>query len=380
MKKSEHDEEWFEFSTDSMDILGQGVSKSGGMVSFVSKSLPGESGRAKVFFQKKNWRRGVLVSTNNLSIKSPLRKNPDCRHFENCFGCHYLHTDYHNELHFKKNALLNHLRKIDLPEIKIIGAKKRDGHRNRMQLHYDLKNKKIGMMGPFGIVETPDCQLPTPLLHQAIKKFTENDWWIHPQFKDHPEMGHIEFCLTEKNDISMALNQKYAHLGFSQVNTEMNQQLVNLITEQISQEHREGLILDLFGGNGNLTSKITSPILVCDGEASTCTNFQQSLQINLYSKNALQIINQQIKLKKISGIIFDPPRSGLKEISLWVKQLLKEKKSWFIYVSCSPDTLARDLENLKNNEPKFKCKNIFLVDLFPGTYHFETLAVFRKEE
>jgi len=47
-----------------------------------------------------------------------------------------------------------------------------------------------------------------------------------------------------------------------------------------------------------------------------------------------------------------------------------------MYISCNPTTLARDLIKLKS---VYKIENLDLVDLFPMTYHFETVAWLQKQ-
>ena len=65
----------------------------------------------------------------------------------------------------------------------------------------------------------------------------------------------------------------------------------------------------------------------------------------------------------------DPPRAGLgKEAT---EQLLRIEAARLIIVSCDPATLARDLKLL---EAKYSVDRMTLVDLFPQTFHFETVV------
>jgi len=68
-------------------------------------------------------------------------------------------------------------------------------------------------------------------------------------------------------------------------------------------------------------------------------------------------------------IVADPPRSGLgKEAT---QELLRVKPKRLTIVSCDPATLARDLKVLLTG---FEIKRMTLVDLFPQTYHLETVV------
>ena len=69
-------------------------------------------------------------------------------------------------------------------------------------------------------------------------------------------------------------------------------------------------------------------------------------------------------------VLADPPRAGLgPEV---VKELLRLKPRRIGIVSCDPSTLARDLKGLC--EAGYKIKTMALVDLFPQTYHMETVT------
>ena len=77
---------------------------------------------------------------------------------------------------------------------------------------------------------------------------------------------------------------------------------------------------------------------------------------------------------KIDVIICDPPRSGLTKNII---DVIKEKNiKQIIYVSCDPITLARDIKLLND---KYEVHNITLYDMFPYTYHIESVMVLSKD-
>ena len=71
--------------------------------------------------------------------------------------------------------------------------------------------------------------------------------------------------------------------------------------------------------------------------------------------------------------ILDPPRSGCDEEGL---KNIADISNNIIYVSCNPVTLRRDMETLK--KIGFLPDFIQGVDLFPYTYHIETVVLFKK--
>ena len=68
-------------------------------------------------------------------------------------------------------------------------------------------------------------------------------------------------------------------------------------------------------------------------------------------------------------VILDPPRAGLGEKA--AAALGRMSASYVTYVSCDPATLSRDLRVLL--ELGYRIEQAHLVDLFPQTYHMETV-------
>jgi tRNA/tmRNA/rRNA uracil-C5-methylase (TrmA/RlmC/RlmD family) len=73
-------------------------------------------------------------------------------------------------------------------------------------------------------------------------------------------------------------------------------------------------------------------------------------------------------------VVLDPPRKGLDERSL--KALVESDIQRIVYVSCNPNSLARDMELLAT---AYKPLHATPVDMFPRTEHVETVAVFQRK-
>jgi 23S rRNA (uracil1939-C5)-methyltransferase len=94
------------------------------------------------------------------------------------------------------------------------------------------------------------------------------------------------------------------------------------------------------------------------------TNFEA------YADDATNFIYKMINAKeKIDVLFMDPPRKGSDERFLKAVKTLLPKK--VIYVSCDPSSLARDVAYLSS---KYEIGKIQPVDMFPQTYHVETVC------
>ncbi|MDX2176119.1 MAG: 23S rRNA (uracil(1939)-C(5))-methyltransferase RlmD [Candidatus Sumerlaeia bacterium] len=73
---------------------------------------------------------------------------------------------------------------------------------------------------------------------------------------------------------------------------------------------------------------------------------------------------------RIDRVIVDPPRGGMERKAL--EQLLAIRAPVFVYVSCNPTTMARDLQQAL--EAGYRLDRVRPVDMFPQTYHVEAVA------
>jgi len=74
-------------------------------------------------------------------------------------------------------------------------------------------------------------------------------------------------------------------------------------------------------------------------------------------------------------VVLDPPRAGAGREAC--ELLLRVEAQEMVYVSCDPTTLARDLEVLRQG---YRIASLKLVDLFPQTFHMETVVVLERKE
>ena len=363
--------------------MGQGVSKIEDIL-FLEKTLPGETGQAYIHRKAKGVSFGHIRDSKDIFQTSPERIDPDCPHFWECNGCQYLHTNYRNEVNFKKNSLSRNLRKVISEEefekkINLHPAPNRFQYRNRVQLHYDKKKKLLGLhnIKIKKIVEIPSCKILNTDVQKEVIKLYENKEWLK-LLKNKAPKGHIEIYKTQDKKSSLAINQRYAHNGFTQVNQVMNQKLKDLIKIKIQKftKNQNVNILDLFGGNGNLTNQLPHPTFVVDSgplKEVTSSNNKVFHQCNLYKENAIKEIKHIINNKKIEGFIVDPPRSGLNNLFDWSSQF---DPSFIFYISCNPSVLARDISPLLT---KYTINEINLLDFFPSTQHYETFVILQKK-
>ncbi|WP_036860886.1 class I SAM-dependent RNA methyltransferase [Porticoccus hydrocarbonoclasticus] len=355
-----------EFLIESIDPMGQGVAKIDSKPCFIAKTLPGEQGSATITRASK----GVLFARmSNLSSTAENRITPACEHFEQCSGCHFLHTDYESELTYKRNALADHLKRlsVETPDIRVAPAEQRLGYRNRMQLHY--RHKYLGMIDPVtdAVLEIPHCQVIDERLRETFDSLYQDKSWT----EDHQGQGHCELYLTD-DGVSVQWDQPYAHGGFTQVNRAMNEMLRETVRAQLD-DLEVGTLLDLFSGEGNLSDLILPEhpgiervMVDYAPERAKLKEELSFIHLDLFSDTALRAFKARTEHTRFDVLLVDPPRKGFVHLAQWVKAYRPKK---LIYVSCSAPTMVRDLQLLGGD---YRIEQVNLIDLFPGTYHYET--------
>ena len=349
------------FRIQHLDRFFQGVSKEDDQITFVKRALEEERGIALVEKKKKK----VLFSkVETLETSSNKRVKPDCPHYSQCSACHCLHLNYSDELEQKEQTfklfLKNYLGKFQ----RIAG--KRTHYRNRVQLHYHQPTKKVGFKSFKNlqdIINIPDCQIMEP---QVKTKYLE---LLKQIPKTRSPQGHIE--IYHLNDqIYVNLNKPYAHQGFSQVNKQLNNEVkrhLSTIFEEYNLNSPSKSCMDLFGGDGNLSSSLKlSKRIIIDNSPREIENYKQ---LNLYNIESIESIRDHQK-EPLDIMIINPPRMGFKHLSSYIETFQPE---YLLYMSCDIATLKRDLDSIENRS--FKCLESWLIDFFPGTYHFESLVL-----
>jgi 23S rRNA (uracil1939-C5)-methyltransferase len=368
-----------DFIINDLDPLGQGVAKKDGEIFFIGKTLPEEIGHATLLKSAKKVHFAVLESVGKLQKTSPLRIPAACAHYQQCGGCHYQHTDYDSELKFKEKSLETQLRRSKFAPQNIIlhPAKQRFGYRNRLQFHYDKKQNLLGMIDhkKGQILETKECLLPNDRVKEKLQEIYQDGSWKKLAKQN---SGHIEIY-ESPNGLKITADSNYAEGGFSQVNPAMNKECLQVLelflNDTLKKKNTAPVkMLDLFGGQGNLTFNMAphkAVVVDVTPGPDTQVGHQQFINLNLYQTDSLKKLFKAVS-GPISHLIIDPPRSGFRELPELVGHY---KPKYIAYLSCQADTLMRDLSLLS----EYKILNVHLFDFFPSTHHYETLITLQHQ-
>ena len=141
-----------------LDAGAKGVSVAkapDGKVIFIPNVVPGDVVDVQTFKKRKAYYEGKAVKFHEYSEH---RIEPVCEHFGVCGGCKWQNMQYSQQLYYKQNEVLNHLKrigKIELPEFEpILGSQKQFFYRNKMEFSFSnsrwLTEEEIGSTEDLG--------------------------------------------------------------------------------------------------------------------------------------------------------------------------------------------------------------------------------------
>ncbi|MDH5508111.1 MAG: class I SAM-dependent RNA methyltransferase [Anaerolineae bacterium] len=404
-----------EVSFDKMAYGGEAMGRlEDGRAVFVGFALPGERARIRVVEEKRGFGRGELVE---ILEPSPERVSPRCQHFGDCGGCHYQHMSYAAQLGYKADILRDQLERIGkLENVAVqptVASPKMWEYRNHVQFHLNAEGQ-LGFQaaGSGRVVPIESCDLMEETLGEIwpqleVGQIPGLERIGLRQGGDEDVMvvltggapGDIEFgvdipvaavhtgggtrtILADKDHITMeARGRKFRVTAdaFFQVNTAMAEIMVGHVLDNLALNGEE-VALEVYCGVGLFSAFLAEragQLIGIEASASACDDFLVNLDefenVALYEGRAEEAL-PQIK-ERVDVVLVDPPRSGLERIVLDAITALEARV--LVYVSCDPATLGRDAKRLA--AAGYRLRQVTPFDLFPQTYHIESISFWDKE-
>ncbi len=172
--------------------------------------------------------------------------------------------------------------------------------------------------------------------------------------------------------------------AFFQTNIEvaalLQQTVLEIVSRQVPDMRTEAW--DLYSGVGALSlplAPLFEKVVGFELSRVAVVAAQRNARLNGFSNCVFAAGDAPKLVRKFPGtpqlVVLDPPRAGL--AAELVKTLLLKKVGRLVYVSCNPDTLARDLRSLSE---KYELESVQGLDMFPHTHHLETIALLKRRE
>lgn len=380
---------------------GAGLARQDSHVYLVPKTAPGELITATPRKSKPNF---TEASLDQILEPAPERIAPPCPHFDRCGGCHYQHLPYEQQLHWKREILRELFERARLPldtPIETIAGPPL-GYRNRTQFHFH--NNRVGFLEPAShrLVPAASCPVSSPKINEVLTVLTRlaRDRRF-PNFLKSLEVftneTGLQFNVVETTSPvaqrffdwlakeipgthpgaitypALGYNWKVSYRSFFQVNRFLVDALATATIENLSGAHA----LDLYAGVGLFSLPLARQFeRVTAVESGKVAMYDLEANAKSYAVSNVRIAQANVDsfltdLTETPDVILaDPPRSGLGKVA--ATQLARIASPELRLVSCDPATLVRDLAVLI--PAGYRVAGLTLVDLFPQTFHIETVT------
>lgn len=396
-----------QYKIEKLDNFGRGISHINNKIVFISNALEDEVVDATTTYSNKKFDEAKV---NEIIDVSRMRIKPICPYFDICGGCNLLHMNYDDQLKFKYNKVKDIIFKYLKENIKVNDVIYSNQFNYRNKASFEVKEKLCyKMRKSTNLVDINYCYLldnnindivhvlnnlnlkninnitirtgeedimviisgnPTQEIIDALKEKARsiyvNDKLVYGRSNIVSKIGNYEFFVSDKS--------------FFQVNKYNVKNLYDKVLEYAELTGNEN-ILDLYCGTGTIgiyLSKYAKSVIgievneqaIFDANVNKNKNNIENISfICDTTSNINNIVNNDFDV-----IIVDPPRSGLDKNT--INFLINSKAKRIVYVSCDIMTLVRDLNILKQD---YDIREITPVDMFPNTYHVETVCILERK-
>ncbi len=357
---------------------------------FVFGGIPGETVVAEILRIQRKYLAARVVE---LIQGSELRVEPPCPYYGECTGCQWQHLDYSAQLTVKKSRVVDALERVgglsQQPVAAVLPSPEQYGYRNHARF-------TVGPAGSLGFVNRETRRFVAidhcMLMHQGINDLLTQlqgrssettqlairagkhtgDYLVQPTLKN----PAVPLPTGQTHYLESVGDRRFrvASPSFFQVNVEQAAQLVEVVRNALDLRGDEVLV-DAYAGVGTLA------ILLAPHVANVIAIEESSAAVADAQENAAGLTNVEFWTGKTEemlsrlavrpdAVVLDPPRAGCQPQALC--SLLEIAPEKVAYVSCDPESLARDLKILVDGG--YHLDQVQPLDMFPQTHHVECVA------
>ena len=385
------------FTVDNLTNLGDGVGRVDGWVVFVPGALPGERITARIWHNAANFSRGDLVRIHQ---RSPHRVEPRCPLFGTCGGCQYQNLSYAEQLRWKQAQLKEALARLGGVEAEVDPchpSPKEWGYRTKLTPHFQPPRGPgefpIGFLHAHNarrLVDVPACPIATDAVNAALRKVRAEVRSRAGEFRRGATLllretkeGVVTDPRASVTETVGDLTLRFVAGDFFQNNPSILPAFVGHAVDLAKASGARHLV-DAYCGSGLFAlsaarhfESVHGVEVSEDAVRKAAENAAANRLLNCrFVAGSAEAIFSNLPVKgPETAVLIDPPRKGCDEAFLAQLDAFAPRR--VVYVSCAPDTQARDIRWLAARGWKVLSARPF--DLFPQTRHIESIVALGRE-
>lgn len=382
---------------------GDGVGRLDGKVVFVPGTVPGEVVEVAIVDDRADFARADLV---RIVEPSPDRVAPPCPHFEACGGCQWQFLDRAHQAAAKRSTLmgqLQHLGRVEsAPVDDVLMPGPAFGYRNRMDFSVRDGKPALKKWRSHRLVSLDECLLLSPTLADLFARLGDlgkaqsltlrasdatddvlvvltgpaprqiESWKVPVVRPNGRSVVGARIAITEQVG---AADFRVTAGAFFQNNTHGARALVGLVGDMLRID-RTDRFLDGYAGVGLFACTVgadAGSVLCVESDDRSLPDLEHNLEdAAVPAPDILVAPFEEVEDESWTVAVVDPPRAGLRKAGVDV--VTGPRPRGIAYVSCDPASLARDARYLA--ERGYELRRVVPVDMFPQTFHLESVALF----
>lgn len=399
---------------------GATIAHDAGRTYLVYYALPGELVEAQA-----RGRRGGLTyaSAERVVEAAATRVKPGCPYFGTCGGCQWQHAAYPQQLEIKRQVVAAAWQRAGLrlpPDTPLLGMAEpwRYRIRGEFEARYGAESFEFGFhrMRSHAVLPVRACPIHDERIEEAMLAFRQamertgaqgltsllltvepmgrgllwRTRWKSPReaARNSELAAAASDLLPDQVLLDDAMTLSFWDLSFrcrSDTFLQTNYSQMLMLYEAVLGMVAAGpgdAILDLYAGIGTISLAVArqaGSVTAVEENPAAVKLSQLNARIN-GSHNfhplpgRVELALRQIRLGDHQAVVLDPPRAGCEPAA--IAELLRLGCERLVYVSCEPSTHARDLALLVQGG--YRVRRAVLVDMFPQTYHIESVALLER--
>ena len=361
---------------------------------FVSGGIPGEEVVEEIVAIRRKY---IAAKVVQVTKASPARIDAPCQYYGACSGCQWQHVSYEAQLSAKQDRVIDSLFRvggfINPNVLPVLPSPDQLGYRN----HARFTIKEHGSLGfvnreTHRFVKIDTCMLMHPGINKLLGDLQGHcsettqlsiragedtgDYLVQPTLNS----TDIPIVTGKKHyrDSIQGVEFRVASPSFFQVNNKQASNMALVVKDALNLNGTE-VLLDAYAGVGTvaiLLAPYASKVIAIEESSAAVAD----AKVNAENTHNVEFILG--KTEEVLGdldsvpdaVVLDPPRAGCQSAA--IDSLLRLYPENVVYVSCDPDTLARDLKMLCSGA--YSIDSIQPLDMFPQTHHVENIVILKK--
>jgi 23S rRNA (uracil1939-C5)-methyltransferase len=345
--------------------------------------------------------RPPVVRVVEVTRASPLRAEPRCGVFGICGGCQLQHLAYPAQLDWKTNRVRSALGNVGLVDVEVLpalGSRSPWNYRNQMRFSINREGQAgLTAHRRRRILPLTDCPIAHPRINRALELVTHhrlrppqllvrygqasNQLLLQPApdetLRSELEADGVEVRVEDMEECLAGVSFRMRPSSFFQTNTAQAEQMARLVLERVP-AGRDNTWVDAYCGVGTF-ARLIAPVSGCVIAIEESASAVRDARQNLFDAPNVVLVQGKVEdvlptlEQRLDGLVIDPPRAGCRRPVL--DALVARRLPRVIYISCHPDTLARDLALLCLETRAYAVVSVQPLDMFPQTAHIETVTL-----